>query len=76
MTTQQKLADMAPKVIPYLSNDEADQVYNIFMTVDLPDKEEKSNVVIGVAKGEFKAPDNFDDGNEEMYAEMERYAMS
>ena len=73
--TQKKIADMAPKVIPYLSDETANQVYSIFMTVDIPEEKDVS-YRIGAAEGEFKAPEDFDANNEEVYAWAERYTLS
>ena len=73
--TQKDIAEMAPKVAPYLSDDQAEQVRSIFLTVKTPDEEDVS-YRIGAGKGKFNLPDDFDDYNEEIYKDMERYALS
>ena len=43
----------------------------------MTEEPENANTVrIGVAKGMFNAPDDFDANNEEVYAMIERYALS
>ena len=72
---QQNIAEMAPTVAPYLTDEQAEQVRSIFLSVKIPEDEDVS-YRIGAAEGEFKAPDDFDANNEDVYAWAERYALS
>ena len=58
---------------------ESDQeiVIDMIITMAKPKKTDRdTSMRIGTGKGRFNLPDDFDDYNEEIYAEVERYALS
>ena len=68
----QRIMDIA-KTLP----DEAEAPVINFMFKFLPkDEPTDTSCRIGAAEGEFKAPEDFDAGQDEIYAEIERYALS
>ena len=60
--------------------DDREEVIVNFIVSVTPEVTEKpkrdTSVRIGAGKGKFNLPEDFDDYNEEIYAEIERYALS
>lgn len=68
--TQQRLVDMIPQMqskVPYMSDDKAQQIINLFVTVEEP---EKKAIKLGIADGKYIVPDDpnaYDDEVAEMF---------
>ena len=71
-----QMVPQMPMLIPNLTEEKAKQVYNIFITVESEKPKRDTSMRIGAGKGKFNTPDDFDANNEEIYAEIERYALS
>ena len=69
---KQRLVEMLPEVpnlIPKMPDDKVQQVIDLFITVKMePEKDIDVSKRIGIAEGEFEAPEDFDANNDEVYA--------
>ena len=68
------------KNLPLMQDSDVQQIINIYVRWkpknDSEEPKKDTSLRIGAGKGKFNLPDDFDDYNEEIYAEMERYALS
>ena len=75
---KERLVEMVPRMplmIADLEEEEAQVVFNILIKREKPKTVDVSKR-IGAGKGEFEVPEDFDAGQEEIYAEMEKFALS
>ena len=63
--------------IASMSDSDVQKIINIYFQLRPMNKtEEDVSYRIGAGEGEFEVPEDFDAGQDEIYAEMERYALS
>ena len=63
--------------ISIMPDSDVQQIINIYFQLRPANKpEEDVSYRIGAGEGEFEVPEDFDAGQNEIYAEMERYALS
>ena len=80
---KEQFMQMLPQMqrdIPRMADSDVQKIINIYVNWKPENESEKqvkdTSMRIGAGKGKFNLPDDFDDYNEEIYAEMERYALS
>ena len=60
-----------------MSDSDVQQIINIYFQLrPMNNQEEDVSYRIGAGEGEFEVPKDFDAGQDEIYAEMERYVLS
>ena len=79
---KEQFMQMLPQIqrdISIMPDSDIRQIINIYVNCKPKNESEKqtkdTSMRIGAGKGKF-LPDDFDDYNEEIYAEIERYALS
>ena len=75
---KEQFMQMLPQSLSEVPDDEVRYMINILVKWNGSGVNTKEDVSyrIGVGKGEFEVPEDFDAGQDEIYAEMERYALS
>ena len=65
------------KDISRMPDSDVQQIINVYFQLrPMNDTKEDVSYRIGAAEGEFEVPEDFDAGQDEIYAEMERYVLS
>ena len=71
------LRTQAHAQLDLIPEEKVEQVINFMVTFTEEKKTQPdASIKIGVGKGKFKAPENFDVNNDEIAAMLERYALS